>query len=42
MKALPLALLFVAMSLLLGCNAHSAFVGEVVEPILSFVPAPTV
>ena len=41
MKALPLALLFVAMSLLVGCNAHSAFVGEVVEPILSFVPAPT-
>jgi hypothetical protein len=38
MKALPLALLFVAMSLLVGCNAQSAIVAEVSEPILGYVP----
>lgn len=41
MKKASIGILLLVVSLVLGCNAHSAFVGEVVEPILSFVPAPT-
>ncbi len=41
MKSLPLVLLFVAMSLLVGCNAQSVNIAEVSEPILRFVPVPT-
>lgn len=41
MKKAGIGILLLVVSLVLGCNAHSAFVGEVVEPILSFVPAPT-